>query len=62
MNTAITNLTARMSSPGAILVKAGRLGLREDKAGRLGYNREPIGAAQALCFGSIRRWQIDPNC
>jgi hypothetical protein len=34
----------------------------EDKAGRLGYNRGLIGAAQALRFGSIRRWQIDPNC
>jgi len=33
----------------------------EDKAGSLGYNREPIGAAQALRVGWNRRRQIDSS-
>jgi hypothetical protein len=50
MSIAMTSLTARIASPPAICEKIRPRPLAQDKYGGLGYNRDLIGAAQALCF------------
>jgi hypothetical protein len=62
MSTAITSLTARIPSPSSTRDETRPPSIAQDKAGRLGYNRELIGAAQALRFDSAladraRKWR-----
>jgi len=59
MSTAIIRLTARMASPTVTREELRPLSILQDKPGRLGYNRDRIGAAQALRLDSTP--QIDPN-